>query len=251
MARKGHPLSTVPYEHSHKDPGKGVAYDSHYETVSWSRFLWERERRILDAFLREYFNGHEIRLLDFACGTGRLTSFLEDRVFSAVGVDVSPAMLEVARDKLKRTELIEANLTEKDVLEGREFDLITAFRFFLNAEPELREATMAVLASHLAKDGYLVINNHRNLSSPLVVAWLFYHRLTRGTCNFMSMAEMKRLVEGAGLIIVRVYPVGVCSVPRLTLPDRWNHKLDDFVLRRRYLSFFSESPIVICRRVQV
>ena len=238
----------VLYENSHKDPGKGVAYDSHYETEPWRRFLWERERRVLDAFLREYCNGREIRLLDFACGTGRLTSFLEDRVFSAVGVDVSPAMLEVARNKLKRTEIIEANLIERDVLTGREFDLITAFRFFLNAEPGLRKMALAVLASHLAEDGYLVINNHRNRSSPLVLARLFYHRLAGGTCHFMSMAEMKRLVEGAGLIIERVYPVGVCSVPRLTLPDRWNHKLDDFVLRRRYLSFFSESPIVVCRR---
>lgn len=236
------------YENSHKEAGKGVAYDCYYDTEPWARFLWERERRVLEAFLREYFDGREIRLLDFACGSGRLTSFLEDRVTTSVGVDVSPSMLEVARDKLNRTELIEANLIEEDVLEGRKFDLITAFRFFLNAEPALRKGALAVLASHLAEDGYLVINNHRNRSSPLVLARLLYHRMTRGTCNFMSMAEMKRLVEGAGLVIERVYPVGVFSVPRFTLSEDRNHKLDDFVLRRRYLSFFCESPIVICRR---
>ena len=38
------------------------------------------------------------RALDFGCGTGRSTRFLRDLGFQVIGVDVSPAMLERARE---------------------------------------------------------------------------------------------------------------------------------------------------------
>ena len=73
-------------------------------------------------------------------------SYLEDRTKSAVGVDLSPSMLEVARKNKRSAEIIEADLTRSDVLGDRKFNLITAFRFFPNAEAELRSEAMQVLA---------------------------------------------------------------------------------------------------------
>jgi predicted TPR repeat methyltransferase len=222
-------------------------YDKYYKEQPWPRFLWERERIVLQHCLDDFFSEREIHLLDFACGTGRIANFLEERVTTSVGVDVSESMLDVARGKLKHTELIQADLTENNVLRGRRFNLITSFRFFLNAEPELRAAALNALVPLLADDGYLVLNIHGNLSSPIVFAASIYHRLRGDNMNFMSLSHLRQIVADAGLEIVTVYPVGVLSIPRFTLPLSWNKRSDDFALRHPSLSFFSQSPIIVCR----
>ena len=72
-------------------------------------------------------------------------------------------MLEEAQRKLKRTEIIQADITKEDIFAGREFNLITAFRFFLNAEENLRKDALNTITSLLSEDGYFVFNNHRNI----------------------------------------------------------------------------------------
>jgi predicted TPR repeat methyltransferase len=133
----------ISYRDSHKHTGKGAEYEVHYQTQAWDRFLWSREQKILLNILDKYFANRDIHLLDFACGTGRVTNLLENRVATSTGVDVSESMLTIAREKLKRTEIIQADITrEKNILKPKKFNLITAFRFFLNAEPELRLAAV-------------------------------------------------------------------------------------------------------------
>jgi len=235
------------YRDSHKAPDKGRDYEDLYKTQPWPRFLWERERLILRRILDEFLSGQDIHLLDFACGTARITGFLEEHVTTSVGVDVSPSMLDVARGKLERTELIEADLTKDNVLLGKRFNLITSFRFFLNAEPELRIAALKALVPLLSDDGYLVINNHRNMSSPIVFATYLYSRLRSRDSKFMFLSHVKDLIESVGLEIIQVYPVGVLSIPRFMPPISWHNSADDFVLRHSSLAFLSQSPIIVCR----
>ena len=122
--------TSISYRDSHKYAAKGVEYERHYESQAWDRFLWSREREILLTILKKYFTGRDVHLLDFACGTGRITRFLEDRVKTSTGVDVSSSMLAIAKAKLKRTEIIEADITTENILKLRKFNLITAFRSF-------------------------------------------------------------------------------------------------------------------------
>ena len=154
------------YRLSHTDPTKGATYDAHYLSDPHDRILWRLEQQILSEHLDTRFRGKEIHLLDFACGTGRIAHFLEPRVTRSVGVDVSASMLDQARRKLTRTRLILADLTRQNVLAGQHFGLITAFRFFVNAEPSLRENVMGILASLLTEDGCLIFNNHHNRTMP-------------------------------------------------------------------------------------
>ena len=238
------------YRDSHQYAAKGAEYERHYETQAWEKFLWSREQEILLEILAKYFAGNDVHLLDFACGTGRITSLLEDRVTTSTGVDVSGSMLAVARQKLKRTEIIEADITAENMLKPRQFNLITAFRFFLNAEPELRSMAIRKLAELLTEDGCLVFNNHHNLGSPWIK--LLYARHERknpeGIFNVMSIEQMKDLVESAGLAIVELYPVGFFHPPKVPVSYRLNRAIDNVARRFRFLSRFSESPMVICRR---
>jgi SAM-dependent methyltransferase len=245
--KSGQKMSHSPsYIESHKKKDKGKSYDAHYREIAHRKFLWEREQRALISILDTFLKGCEIHLLDFGCGTGRVTSFLESRVKQAVGVDVSDEMLSEARKKLTRTELIKADIISENALQGRKFNLITAFRFFLNAEPELRNAAMQALIPLLENNGFLVFNNHRNITSPLMK---FKYKCSKGDLNFMTMQEMHDLAGRNGLEIVRIYPVGFFPLLNNKMPQIFNHIIDDIAISFSSLRNYSESPIAVCKSV--
>ena len=234
------------YTDSHKKQGKGAGYDEHYGADRWRRFLWSQEQRALKDFASTCLKGKEIHLLDFACGTGRVCEFFEPYVETAVGIDVSPSMLEIARQKLEKTQIIEADITkDAAVLAGRKFNLITAFRFFLNAEPELRTSALKTLVPLLDDDGYFVFNNHRNSTSPLV---RFKYQRSHNKRNFMSMPQMCDLMHQFGLEVIKIYPIGFLPLPKIKLPPFINNAIDNIARRFTSLENFSESPIAVCRR---
>ena len=158
-------VSTTPYTDRHK--GRGPDYHATFspDVNPYRSMVWRLEQRALNDILRNHLVPGKIAHLDFACGTGRILEHFQGNVASATGVDVSSSMMEIARKVAPGAELIEADLTQRDVLGERRFDLITAFRFFPNAEPELRRAVSSVLARHLASQGVLVFNNHKNRNS--------------------------------------------------------------------------------------
>src|SRR5690554_5494081 len=99
--------------------------------------IWALEKDAIDRICKRYFPREIGSHLDFACGSGRLIGFLRDRVGSSIGVDVSTDMLEIAKREVGDAKLIHADLTDCDVLGQEKFQLITAFRFFPNAQEEL------------------------------------------------------------------------------------------------------------------
>lgn len=238
------------YRDSHKYAEKGAEYEAYYQERPWQRFLWSREQQVLLKILEKYFAGKDVHLLDFACGTGRVTGFLEGRVKTCTAVDVSQSMLAIARERLTRTELIEADITVNDVLKDRRFNLITAFRFFVNAEPGLRTAAIRALAGLLSEDGYLVFNNHQNLGAPWIRVQYLWHHWKRldSIFNVMTVGQMKNLVGDVGLKVVELYPVGFLNPPKIRMPERLRDAVEGVGSRWRFLSRFSESPIAVCSR---
>jgi ubiquinone/menaquinone biosynthesis C-methylase UbiE len=243
-------MAKISYRESHKYETKGAEYEAYYQNKAWQRFLWSREQEVILRILEKYFAGRDVHLLDFACGTGRITEFLENRVYTSTGVDVSGSMLAIAREKLKRTELIEMDITTDNILKPRKFNLITAFRFFLNAEPELRCATIKAIAELLDDDGHLVFNNHHNSGSPWIRLRHAYYRKKdpEGIYNVMSIGEMKNLVEEAGLEIAEIYPIGFFNPPKIPVPDCLNRGIDWATSKFKFMNKFSENLIAICRR---
>jgi len=234
------------YRRSHLASGKGASYHATFSENPYRRLIWELERRVLDRVVREDFAGREIRHLDFACGTGRILRHIAPRAVMSVGVDVSPSMLAVAREDPGRAEILEADLTAVDILGDREFDLITAFRFFPNAEARLREDAMRVLRRHLAPDGRLVFNNHKNLGS-------LKHRLARllrrGGREGMRRREARDLVVRNGLVIERTYALGFTPAgdERLFLPPTVLRRVEGVLARCPALKGLGENVIFICR----
>ena len=74
--------------------------------------LWDFEKRFLDRIVGELRKTHaRIDYLDFAAGTGRILAHLENRVDSATGIEIAPAMMSVAESRVERSKLICADIT--------------------------------------------------------------------------------------------------------------------------------------------
>jgi predicted TPR repeat methyltransferase len=237
------------YRDSHTKQGKGASYDKTFSELPYRAVLWQMEQRFLLQILKLFNEKNKINHLDFACGTGRILNFLAKHVSTSTGVDLSDSMLEIAHQQAPSTELLNADITRDDTLNNRTFNLITAFRFFPNAQPELRSKAMKALVKHLADDGRIVFNNHRNLSSTYF-GLVRLVKLSNDIGIGMSQEEVRALVKSAGLEIEKIYHVGV-----LPLSDTHN-LLPPFIINliERPASAFplfrslSQDLIYVCKR---
>jgi SAM-dependent methyltransferase len=115
------------------------------------------------------------RLLDVACGTGLSFLPMLDRGWEVTGCDISPAMLEIAREKVgERAHLLVADMRELPDL--GEFDLIWAVNDPLNYLLSGAEfaAAMEGMRRNLAREGIALFDvntlvTYRNFFSKEIV----------------------------------------------------------------------------------
>ncbi len=96
------------------------------------------------------------RVLDLGCGGGEpIARWLMDAGFAITGVDVSPAMLEIARARWPAGDWRAADMRALDL--GARFDGIVAWDSFFHLAPEAQRACIARMAAHLVPGGVLLL----------------------------------------------------------------------------------------------
>ena len=237
------------YRDSHLAPDKGASYHSAFTDNPHRSLVWELEKKALDNIVKRFHADRPVEHLDFACGTGRILQHLAGRAKVSVGVDLSPSMLDVARTTVPSAELIEADITRSDVLGDRKFNLITAFRFFPNAQVELRMEAMHSLVRHLAAGGHIVFNNHMNRSSLL---YRLARLLRRSTNEGMSGQEVNEIVAAAGLRIEKTYHIGLmpATETHLLLPRLLLGMVERAAFRMPCMTGLSQDLVFVCGRAE-
>ena len=244
-------MSEGSYRESHLQ--KGVEYHQSFLTRPHLSMVWRLERRLLRRIVQDHFPDGIPSYLDFACGTGRILEFLSPVAASSTGVDLSTSMLQVARDTLADVEFINADITRDDRLGNRKFDLVTAFRFFPNAEPQLRRDALSVITRHLKAEGILVFNNHRNrgsLTRRIVDArGRFGRNRSSGAMWGMSRLETYELVAAAGLKVEREYPLAIFPLGErhMLRPIGALEAAESILSRMRLLTPMAQNLIYVCR----
>jgi ubiquinone/menaquinone biosynthesis C-methylase UbiE len=197
------------YRFSHVGEQKALAYAAQFDDARTVKYLhWQLEKLILTRILAQY-GMRSMDLLDFACGTGRVISFLEDRFRNSTGVDISPNMLRLASQQCSKSTLICADVTQNDCLNNKKYDVITSFRFFLNAQQSLREEALAWVRSHLRENGLLICNFHFNSTCPSGLLARVRSWVGRGPLpSMVSVQGARALLSGAGFRVVSVVPYG-------------------------------------------
>ena len=128
-------------------------YDLLYEAAGKD---YEREADELHALIQTRCPG-AASLLDVACGTGAHLWHLRDR-YEVVGVDLVPAMLDEARNRLPGVALIEGDMRSFDL--HRTFDAITCLFSaigYMRSTAELDQAVQT-MGGHLSPGGVLVVD---------------------------------------------------------------------------------------------
>lgn len=97
------------------------------------------------------------KALDFGCGAGRSTRLLQTLGFQTTGVDVSPAMLQHARERDPAGTYLQIPDGDLSVVAGQPFDLVLcAYPFDNIAGREKRVRLFRDLGALLGPDGRLV-----------------------------------------------------------------------------------------------
>ncbi len=244
-------MESCDYRRSHIAADTASRYETFYAPGTYDSWVWELERAYLAQAVRRHllFRQADIRLLDFACGTGRVLAFLEPMTLEATGADVSPAMLAIAEQRLDRAKLLCADVTTEDILPSRGYDLVTAFRFFLNANDTLRGEALKAIRRALADDGILITNIHGNLLSLRLIAYLVRRYLLRQGINAVSFWKMKHVLARHGFDVVEVRCLG-WSTPRLyqLLGRRCCDRIERIFSQVPVLRYLATNFIFVCRK---
>lgn len=195
------------YESQFLSPGRVAGYDDLYRPGSRDSWVWELQQPILrDIIARESTARPSVRLLDYACGTGRVLSFVSGLVDHAEGVDISGEMVALAQQRCPDATVIQGDVSSPGL---GQYDVATCFRFILNAQPELRGEVLAGLHARLVDtNGILIVNNHgnrRSLRHPAV-------RLSRSRAVFrneLSDEQVRTMLTSAGFVVEERHGTGL------------------------------------------
>ena len=194
-----------------------------------TRFLsYGQDRRWKQRLLRLAGAGPSDRVLDLACGTGDLLFAAADRARSAVGLDITHRMLQLARDRQgsasRNVALVSGDMMALPFHDGR-FDVVTT-GYGLRNVPNLQSA-LGEVHRVLAPGGRFLSLDFNRPSNPIVrIVYLVYLTavgsvlgaiLHRDPNTYRYIPESIRLYPGAhgvgrlmdeaGFAEVRVLPV--------------------------------------------
>jgi ubiquinone/menaquinone biosynthesis C-methylase UbiE len=244
------------YRESHTAEDKGNSYQKAFLEMNYRKYIWSWEKRILNEIIKKYLvDNKNIRYLDFACGTGRIIGFLEKNMSESIGIDISESMLKIALENLKKSKIINVDITRKNIFKDNYFDIITAFRFFLNAQPELREEAFTVISKILKQEGYFVFNVHLNKTSIFFRLAKLYRKFKGldSEVNAVTIKEVSQLVEKTGLQIISTYHFGLIPIfnNNTKIPIWLISPFDEFASKISFCKYFSKNLIFLCKKKRI
>ena len=138
------------------DIPRGAAYDAR-----WAQMAARGESVHAEADLVARSVPPGAAVLDAGCGTGRVAIELAQRGYEVVGVDLDPAMLDLAREKAPELAWLRGDLADTVVADSasrpRRFDaVVAAGNVMIFLERGSEAAVVANLAAHLRPGGVLV-----------------------------------------------------------------------------------------------
>jgi 2-polyprenyl-3-methyl-5-hydroxy-6-metoxy-1,4-benzoquinol methylase len=169
----------------------------HYDTLL-TRIIGETEMRAIAALIPR---GSQV--LDYGCGTGRATLALVARNCTVTAYDLSPEMLEIARQKAARAGASVEFVVDEAALAGRQWPVVACIGvldYYRDPAPLLR-----TLAGYLAPGG-IIVTTFPNATSPLAWAYAAGSRFTFPAIP-RTVASFRTAARDAGLHISRIRPV--------------------------------------------
>ncbi|QCB50641.1 class I SAM-dependent methyltransferase [Rhodococcus sp. PAMC28707] len=115
------------------------------------------DRRLLDTFADMLFAGGGTRVLDAGCGPGRVSEYLHGHGLTTLGIDVSPAMIDIARRGYPALQFDVGSILDLN-LAGGCFEGVVAWYSIIHTPPKLLTVVFAEFWRVLAPGGLLLLS---------------------------------------------------------------------------------------------
>jgi ubiquinone/menaquinone biosynthesis C-methylase UbiE len=227
------------YRECHLQDESAQAYRDVYAAGYYAAQWQQLESPWLSRVFAELKERGACSMLDIACGQGRITLHGAKYFERVCGIDISPAMLARAQQKLSDDETLAAADVTFEVGDVRTFttdepfDVVTAFRFFLNAEDDLRLDGLRSARRNIAPGGTFIANVHVASTSPLAMFYRISNaarrtlgKNTSSVRNAISVGQLRTMFASEGFRIDRIH--------RYSLLPRIGSVTDSFA--ERYLA---------------
>jgi SAM-dependent methyltransferase len=204
-------LKNQPYATRFREKKEVINYDFvEYSPESYASYIWSLQKPTLKKIITKHRSTAPARLLDFACGTGRVLSYVENLVDQSAGIDISPEMAELAQAKCTKANIMVGDILLEPSLVSGDYDFVTMFRFLLNTEEEMRFQVLRELRKRLVnRKGLLIANVHGNSSSARSVALAYRRFVHGGSHSQLSRPQIRRMFDSTGYRVVAEYGFGI------------------------------------------
>ncbi len=167
-----------------------------------------QDKRVRDAVLGYIEPGDVV--LDVGCGTGTLAIKAAQKGAKVIGLDQSPAMLKLAREKAQASGVeVDFRLTQAQSLSlEEEFDVVTATFTLSEISPDEAEMVVADLAGCLKPCGKMILADEARPTKALQRIVSGLQRAIVALLTFIAIEErptrlhdLRGLLEAAGLTV--------------------------------------------------
>lgn len=114
------------------------------------------DRAVLGMFAEIVRSGGNTRVADLGCGPGYVTAYLDGLGLAAFGVDVSPAMVALARQAHPGLRFDEGSMAASDIADGELGGVLSRWSIIHTPPPEV-PAILAEFHRVLAPGGHLLV----------------------------------------------------------------------------------------------
>jgi SAM-dependent methyltransferase len=173
------------------------------QTEVFSRAAALRQAATLGAVLEAVPADPEARWLEVACGAAMVGRALAPQVGSVHGVDLTPAMIERAREEaaaagLENTDFSIGDATALEFEDGSFDGAVTRFSFHHIPAPQRALEEMARL---VRPGGHVVVADHARDPDPDVAAWMEEIERLRDPSHWacLTPGRLRAIAEAAGL----------------------------------------------------
>jgi len=211
--------------------------------------IHDLEKHFILKLIKKFGASKRSKILDVACGFGRIAKFLEKEYKNVAGIDNSNKMLNIAKKKCEKTKFYQGDVEKLPFIKSS-FDFITCFRFIMNFRKPIRINMLKEINRVLKKEGLLICNLHRNSLGFRGIYSTFRNKILGYDEPNLSYKILKKELENAQFKIEKY--VGIKLIPYwrhfIFLPYSFLFTVEKFLGTIPFLRYFSDGIIIIARK---
>lgn len=213
MSRKNSEKNIMPYNELAKFYDT-LNYDIDYK--EWADYI--------DTLIDNFHPKTPSSILDFACGTGTITSLLYDYGYEIYGLDKSEAMINVAKQKNNNIKFIKNNISDFKI--DKKFDVVISTFDSINSITNKKELLNTFTNIHrlLNKDGILIFDINTEYGFKIIDGEFTYTKDNSGIFSVWTL-EYDKINKLAELFLTVFEQI-----------EGSNYTRNDFLLKERIYS---------------